>query len=177
MLQILLVVSGIVLFGMQPAEQPGSKPLVAGALAVGSAVALTALISAVAKLAPTTNPDVAAAAQLTIAAVATTPMILLAELPDQIDVMVLLGAGAFFLGPAFAIYWRSLRGLNAATAGLLGLNEVITATIFSMTLFGEKISFTVGLSGVLMLAAVVLEFSRSKPANSVITTYSGNKLE
>lgn len=145
LLQVLLVVSGVVLFGMQPAEQSGSEPLFAGVLAVGSAVAVTALIAAVAKLAPATNPGVAAAAQLTIAAVATTPMILVAAPPAQIDAMVLLGAGAFFLGPAFAMYWRSLRGLNAATAGLLGLNEIITATLFSATLFGEKISLAVGL--------------------------------
>ncbi|MGH3937884.1 MAG: DMT family transporter [Pseudonocardiaceae bacterium] len=177
MLQVLLVISGIILFGMQPAEQPGSKPLVAGVLAVGSAVALTALISAVAKLAPTTNPDIAAAAQLTIAAVATTPMILVAAPLDQFDAMVLLGAGAFFLGPAFAIYWRSLRGLNATTAGMLGLNEVVSATLFSATLFGEQISFVVGLSGVLMLTAVVLEFHRSKPGKNASTARSGNKLE
>lgn len=177
LLQVLLVSSGIILFGMQPAEQPGSKPLVASVLAVGSAMAVTALISAAAKLAPTTNPDVAAAAQLTIAALATTPMILVAAPPDQMDAMVLLGAGAFLLGPAFAIYWRSLRGLNAATAGLLGLNEVVTVTLFSATLFGDKISFAVGLSGALMLAAVVLEFRRSKPEKSTSTTHSGDKLE
>lgn len=177
MLQVLLVVSGVVLFGMQPAEQPGSKPLVAGVLAIGSAVAVAALIAAVAKLAPATNSDIAAAVQLTVATAVTAPLILVAAPPDGIDTVVLLGAGAIFLGPGFAIYWRSLRDMNAATAGMLGLNEAVAATVFSAAVLGEKPSLTVGLSGVLVLAAIVLEVRRSKPGGRTSATHFGNKLE
>lgn len=83
-LQTLLMASGIVLLGMQPAERAGNAPLLAGALAIGSAVAVAALIAAVAKLAPAVNPDVAATAQLTVAALVTAPVMLFTAPPDPL---------------------------------------------------------------------------------------------
>lgn len=175
-LQILLIVSGIVLLGMQPGEGAGSHPLLAGALAVGSAVAVAGLIAAVAKLAPAANPDVAAASQLTIAAVATAPLILAAAPTDQVDAAILLAAGALFLGPGFAIYWRALRGASAATAGILGLNEAVAATIFSVSLFGDSVSLVSGLSGTLVLVAVALEVRRARNGTRVGLAHFSDKL-
>lgn len=159
-LQTLLMAGGIALLGLQPAERVGDAPLLAAALAIGSAVAVAALITAVAKLAPATNPDVAAAAQLTIATMAIGPVLLFTALPDRHDATVLLAAGALFLGPGFAIYWRALRRLSAATAGILGLNEAVVATIFSFALFADTPTLASVIAGILVLAAIVLELSR-----------------
>lgn len=93
---------------------------------------------------------------------ATTPFILITAVPDLADAVFLLAAGAVFLGPGFAIYWRALRGVSAATAGIVGLNEAIAATLFGVALFGDQVSLISGLSGALVLAAVALELLRPK---------------
>ncbi|MGH4023705.1 MAG: EamA family transporter [Pseudonocardiaceae bacterium] len=160
--QILLMAGGILLLGTQPAGRTGAEPLLAGVLAVGSAAAVAGLITAVTKVAPTINPDIAAATQLAIAAVATIPFILVAAAPDQADAAYLLAAGAVFLGPGFAIYWRALRGVSAATAGIIGLDEAIAATLFGVALFGDRVSLISALSGALVLAAIALELLRPK---------------
>jgi drug/metabolite transporter (DMT)-like permease len=169
-LQGLLMVSGIALLAVQPAERPGSAPILAGVLAIGSAVAVAALIKAVTKLAPAVNPDGAAAVQLTIAAAATAPVVLVASPPDQHDAVLLMAAGALFLGPGFAIYWRALRGLSATTASIVGLNEAVAATILGYILFAEQIALMAVISSCLVLAAIVLEVihgrrQRTSPAN------------
>jgi drug/metabolite transporter (DMT)-like permease len=176
-LQALLMVSGISLLGMQPADEPGSEPLLAGILAVGSAIAVAALIAAVARAAPTVNPDIAAAAQLTIAAAVTAPVMLVAAPPNQRDAIFLLVAGALFLGPGFAIYWRALRGLSVTTAGILGLNEAVAATIISYTFFAEEISMASVLSGVLVLTAVVLELLRKGARAQDTSAHLGDKFD
>lgn len=176
-LQTLLMVGGIVLLGMQHTARAGSAPLLAAVLAVGSAVAVAALITAVATLAPSANPDVAAAAQLTIAALAIGPVMLVAAPPDQHDAAVLLVAGALFLGPGFAIYWRALRGLSAATAGVLGLNEAVAATIIGIVVFADTPSPASVLAGTLVLAAIVLELFTGRMRTQAGATRVGNKLE
>ena len=140
-------------------------------------MAVTALIAAVAKLAPAVNPDVAAAAQLTIAALAIAPVMLFASPPDQLDAAVLLAAGAFFLGPGFAIYWRALRGLSATTAGIIGLNEAVATTILSLALFDVRPSWASALSGILVLAAIILELLPRETGTQASSARLGDKLE
>lgn len=159
-LQALLMLGGLALLGAQPADRPGSAPLLAAVLAVGSAVAVAALVTAVARSAPAVNPDIAAATQLALAAVATTPLILVAapaDQPDTVAVLSLLAGGAVFLGPGFAVYWRALRQLSATTASILGLNEAVAASVIGYAVFAERITAVAALSSCLVLAAIVLE--------------------
>lgn len=165
-LQTLLMAGGIALLGVQPDENPGSAPLLAAVLAIGSAVAVAALINAVTIFAPAVNPDIAATTQLAVAAVATAPIALVAGPQDRYDTVVLLAAGALFLGPGFAIYWRALRGLSATTASILGLNEAVAATVLGYLFFSARISTVSVLSSCLVLASIVLELLRKGRAES-----------
>lgn len=164
--QTLLMVTGIVLLGLQPDDRVGDRPLLAGVLAVGSAVAVAALITTVARYAPSVRPDVASTVQLGLAAAVTAPVVLVAAAPGPADSLALLAAGAAFLGPGFALYWRALRRASPATAGIIGLNEAVAATLFSIVVFGDRVSLAAVLSGALVLVAVVLETVRPEPVAS-----------
>ncbi len=155
--EIALIASAIMLVAVAVPEGSSPGNVVAGsALALGSAVALAALISQVAREAEGQDPDVAAGLQLSVAAVLTAPLaIAAAPAGETVGWLLLVGVG--LLGPGFALYWRALRGLGAPLAGILGLNEAVVASLLGAIAFKAKLELaTVGAAG-LILAAVALE--------------------
>jgi drug/metabolite transporter (DMT)-like permease len=159
-LELALVAGAIALVALAvPDRSTTGDVLFGSALALGSAAAVAALISQVARAAPGQDPDVAAGLQLLLATVLTLPLALAAS-PAAATVGWLLLAGAGLLGPGFALYWRALGGLDAPVAGILGLNEAIVASLVGALAFGTQIrSPTLG-AAALILATVALELRR-----------------
>ncbi|HEY2763535.1 MAG TPA: hypothetical protein VGJ13_05910 [Pseudonocardiaceae bacterium] len=70
-----------------------------------------------------------------------------------------------------------IGGLDAATAGILGLNEALSATMLSWALFGENFSLLSALSGTLVLTAIAIELLRNRSHVQEGSMRLGNKLE
>lgn len=158
LVQVVMIATALCLLAFQPVDGPLERPLLAGILALGSAVAVSILIYSVVRLAPEAHPDVYSAGQLGLAALATSPLVFSgATTPSFNEILVLTGAGALFLGPGFAIYWRALRGIEAATAGIIGLNEAVVATLISVAIFNDRVTTETGVASVLVLVAVIVE--------------------
>jgi drug/metabolite transporter (DMT)-like permease len=160
-LEFALVAAAIALVALAvPDRSTAGDVLFGSALALGSAAAVAALISQVARAATGQQPDVAAGLQLFLAAALTLPLALAAS-PTAATVGWLLLAGIGLLGPGFALYWRALRGLDAPVAGILGLNEAIAASLVGALAFATQIRPQTLGAAVLILTAVALELRRS----------------
>lgn len=152
-----LIVAAIILVVLDPVRY--SSPLtvaIACVMALGSAVAVAVLIKVIAS-ASGTRPAVASAGiQLGMAALLSLPLAFVGH-ADQQDTILLVGAGAILLGPGFVLYWTALRGLDASTAGVIGLNEAVVASLFVGLLRAGGTTPTTLLAGALILASVGLE--------------------
>jgi drug/metabolite transporter (DMT)-like permease len=144
-----------------PAGSSAGHVLWGSLLALASAAALALLISQVAEAAGGQDPDVAAALQLSIAAVLTAPLAVVAA-PSAATARDLLLVGVVLLGPGFALYWRALRGLDAPLAGILGLNEALVASVVGALAFDAEIGWATLGAAALVLAAVALELRRGR---------------
>lgn len=155
--ELTLVIAAVTLIALGPDQHHSTMSVVAGAgLALGSAVALAVLISRVAATATSFDPDVAAALQLTIAALLTLPLIL-TDPPTETRLWRLGLAGALLLAPGFAFYWRALRHLGAQAAGILGLNEAVVASLLGVVVFESHFALVTLAAAALVLAAVAIE--------------------
>lgn len=158
-IQATLIALAILLYGSQPAREDGNaQPTLAALLATGSAVAVAALIYTVSKYASNMEPDPSAALQLGVAAVLTSPLLLFSRPESLHRAVFLILAGAFLLGPGFALYWRAMRGLDASTASIIGLNEAVVAVLLNLLLFDRTISIQTAVSGFVIFTAIAIEF-------------------
>jgi drug/metabolite transporter (DMT)-like permease len=160
--EILLVAAAVVLVALGPGQHHSTTSVIAGVgLAIGSAIALAILISRVAASATGFDPDVAAALQLSLAAILTLPLVL-TDPPSSTRLWRLGLAGAFLLAPGFALYWRALRQLRAQAAGILGLNEAFIASLFGVLAFQSHFALLTIVAAGLVLAAVAIELATDR---------------
>ncbi|WP_330249300.1 hypothetical protein OG874_23495 [Nocardia sp. NBC_00565] len=59
--------------------------------------------------------------------------------------------------PGFACYWWALRDLDAPTAGIVGLNEAVVASVVGVAVAGSDITVATLVAAALVLTAVGLE--------------------
>lgn len=164
LVEFALLVAAVILVAVGPSQHHSTMSVFAGTvLALGSAVALAILISRVASTAVAFDPDVAAALQLTIAAILTLPLVL-TDPPTETRLWRLGFAGALLLAPGFALYWRALRQLGAQAAGILGLNEAVVASLFGVVVFESHFAFVTLVAAGLVLAAVAIELGSDRVA-------------
>jgi drug/metabolite transporter (DMT)-like permease len=149
-----------------PADSALAPTLIGCILAVGSAACVAGLITIVARESVGRPSASAAGLQLAAAAVLGTPLLGLAAFtgtgPSAGQSVALTLIGALLLGPGFAIYWLALRELDAVTAGLLGLNEAVMATVIGAVVVGTDITIETLMAATLVLGAVGLEARASE---------------
>ncbi|WP_157120893.1 DMT family transporter [Nocardia miyunensis] len=166
LLELLLVAGAIWLVAGRHSGSAAAWPAVAGcALALGSAACVAMLVSVIVRQPGPNHTITAAALQLLLGGVASSP--LLALDPPSLPVAAELAAvGATLLGPGFALYWQALRWLDAATASVVGLNEAVVATLVGAACTRTLPTPATAAAGVLILLAVGLE-QRSVPRRRV----------
>ncbi|MBQ7387045.1 MAG: EamA family transporter [Clostridia bacterium] len=69
---------------------------------------------------------------------------------------MLLGLGIFTFVTPYFLYTLAMRDLPAGTASALGIIEPMAATLFSVTIFGERLTLLSGIGIVLILSAVFI---------------------
>ncbi|WP_067688162.1 EamA family transporter [Nocardia jejuensis] len=159
--EIALVTAAIVLVvGGHPGSSTTVNVFAGCLLALGSAGCVALLITIVARNSRDRAPLSSAGLQLAIASVLGAPLLTIAP-PSGEKSMALLAIGAFFLGPGFVGYWWALRTLDAPTAGIVGLNEAVTASIVGAVVAGNQLTVPVVGAGILVLIAVGLEVRMS----------------
>jgi drug/metabolite transporter (DMT)-like permease len=165
-LTVALIAGGITLVATTRHAQGGGSVLVASALALGSATAVAALITIVTRTASSIDPDLGAAAQLTLAALLISPSA--AVSPPGTGTLVRLAViGALLLAPGFALYWRALRDLTPATAGIVGLNEAIVAALVSDLVLGHRPTLASLVGTTLILTAIATELMSNRSDDAV----------
>lgn len=164
LVELALVIAAVVLVALGPSQHHSTVSVIAGAgLALGSAAALAFLISRVASTATDFDPDIAAALQLSVAAILTLPLVL-TDPPTETRLWRLGLAGAFLLAPGFALYWRALRQLGAQAAGILGLNEAVVASLLGAIVFESHFALVTLAAAALVLAAIAIELALDRGA-------------
>ncbi|MBY8861949.1 DMT family transporter [Nocardia sp. CA2R105] len=166
LLELLLVAAAIWLVtGRHPGSASAGSAVAGCALALGSAACVAMLVSVIARQPGPNHTITAAALQLLLGGIASSP--LLALDPPSLPVAAELAAvGATLLGPGFALYWQALRWLDAATASVIGLNEAVVATLVGAVCTRSLPTSATAAAGVLILLAVGLE-QRSAPRRRV----------
>ncbi|MEU1982587.1 hypothetical protein [Nocardia sp. NPDC019395] len=147
--------------GHRPADTALGPALAGCALALLSAACVARLITLVVRESAGRPSGSAAGLQLLTAAILGTPLfglaVLIGQGPTAGQSAVLAAIGALLLGPGFACYWLALRHLDEVTAGLVGLNEAVIATVAGAMVVGSEITVATLMAGVLVLGAVGLE--------------------
>ncbi|MBO7275978.1 MAG: EamA family transporter, partial [Clostridia bacterium] len=75
--------------------------------------------------------------------------------------LLMIGIGIFTCVSPYLLYTLALRDIPAGTAASLGIIEPMAATIFSVTLFGEKLSIA-SLVGIVLILVSVFLLSKSE---------------
>lgn len=155
--EILLIVCAIVLVSTSAKpEGAAAHPILGAVLALGSAVAVAALITEVVNHAPTTPAFTGPGLQLVIAGLLLAPFILLAPPTVQASlVLVLIGCVIFSAG--FAFYWIGLRGTGATLAGILGLAEAVFATAIGAFWGSSSVDAVTAIAALFVLSATAVE--------------------
>jgi drug/metabolite transporter (DMT)-like permease len=125
-------------------------------LALGSAICVAVLISVVARESSKHTTVTSAGLQLLIGALLSSPLLVF-ELPSLKSCLWFAAIGALLLGPGFALYWRALKRLDAATASIIGLNEAVIASLVGTFLTDARITPATVVGGGLVLVAITLE--------------------
>ncbi|NKY85098.1 EamA family transporter [Nocardia veterana] len=166
LLELLLVALAIWLVATPHPGGSAAGAAVAGCgLALGSAACVALLVSVIARQPGPNHTATAAALQLLLGGIASSPLLLL-DPPRAPVAAGLLAVGAVLLGPGFALYWQALRWLDAATASVLGLNEAVVATLVGAVWTQRPPTAATAAAGALILIAVGLE-QRSAPRHRV----------
>ncbi|MFI7669013.1 hypothetical protein [Nocardia sp. NPDC049526] len=164
--ELVLVGAAICLVaGRPPAGTPAWQVLLACALAVASAASVALLIGLVARESADRATLSAAGLQLLCAGVLGAPLLVLRP-PSVVAATELAVIGAALLGPGFACYWWALRRLDATTAGIVGLNEAVVASIIGTAVAGSHVTAATLLAGALVLMAVGLEVRTTRASGA-----------
>ncbi|WP_067817254.1 DMT family transporter [Nocardia inohanensis] len=157
----LVALAILLVSGRHPGTLSGAGVLLGCVLALCSAACVAVLITVVARASPARGSVASAGLQLAVASMLGLPLLLIAP-PEGAAALALIAIGACFLGPGFVCYWWSLRTVDAPTAGIVGLNEAISASIVGAVVTGTQLTPAVLGAGTLVLLAIGLEV-RSTP--------------
>ncbi|WP_156371155.1 DMT family transporter [Nocardia arizonensis] len=156
-IELVLVSTAILLVTAEQSDLGDAAAIGAGcALAVASAACVAGLVTLVARHAAGRPTMASAGLQLLIAAGFCLPM-MVSKPPSYSATIHLIAVGAFALGPGFALYWWALKTLDATTAGIIGLNEAVAASVVGALLTSTRITPTTLLAGGLVLTAVAVQ--------------------
>ena len=75
--------------------------------------------------------------------------------------LLMVGIGVFTFVLPYLLYTIALRDIPAGTASSLAIIEPMAATIFSVTLFGEKLSIA-SITGIVLILVSVFLLSKSE---------------
>ncbi len=157
LVELLLVAGAIWLVaGRHPGGTAVGAAVLGCGLALGSAACVALLVSVIARQPGPNHTITAAALQLLLGGIASSPLLAL-DPPPARNAAELAAVGALLLGPGFALYWQALRWLDAATASVVGLNEAVVATLVGAVCTRTVPTSATAGAGVLILLAVGLE--------------------
>ncbi|MFR9753924.1 hypothetical protein ACL02S_23195 [Nocardia sp. 004] len=155
--ELVLVIAAIVLIAIGNADSAGGARIaIACVLALVSAGCVAALISMVAAHSGGRDPIASAGLQLATAALLGLPLLGM-TLPSAAEAAQLAVIGAGLLGPGFACYWWALQVVDAPTAGIIGLNEAVAASVIGTVIGVAHLTVTTVTATILILTAVALE--------------------
>lgn len=161
-LEILLVAGAVVLVSISAKpDGDASRPILGAMLALGSAVAVAALIAEVVNHAPTAPAFTGPGLQLVVAGALLAPFILLAP-PTTNESLVLVLIGCLVFSAGFAFYWIGLRGTGATLAGILGLSEAVFATAIGAFWGSTSLNAVTAVAAVFVLLATAVELRRAQ---------------
>lgn len=156
-LEVALVGAAIALVATGRSGAGAPTAVLAGCvLAVVSAACVAALVTLVARHSKGRAPLASAGLQLLVAAGCCLPL-LITGAPGAVEAAQLVVVGACALGPGFACYWWALRTLDATTAGIVGLNEAVAASVVGAALTGTRLTPATITAGALVLMAVAVQ--------------------
>ena len=125
-------------------------------MALGSAAAVAVLITLISRSSGQRPAAASAGIQLGLAALFVSPMLAFGVgSPEQ--VLSLMAVGGALLGPGFLLYWIGMRKSDATTAGIIGLNEVLVASLLVGLVGTGGITLATVIAGALIVIAVGLE--------------------
>ncbi|MQY31392.1 DMT family transporter [Nocardia aurantia] len=155
--ELVLVICAIVLVtGRPPNMVAPFRVLLSCALALGSAGCVALLITTVARESRYHRGVSSAGFQLATAAILGLPLVAVTPPSPAVSVELIV-VGAIFLGPGFVVYWWALRTIDSTVAGMIGLNEAVSASVIGAVLIGGRPTVPVIGAGFLVLIAVGLE--------------------
>jgi drug/metabolite transporter (DMT)-like permease len=125
-------------------------------MALGSAAAVAVLITLISRSSVGRPAAASAGIQLGLAALFVSPMLAFGVgSPEQ--VLSLMAVGGALLGPGFLLYWIGMRKSDATTAGIIGLNQVLVASLLVGLMGSGGITPATAIAGALIVIAVGLE--------------------
>ncbi len=159
-----LVAAAIAIVGVGlVAGQPGDaeRPLLGLTLAVGAGASYALYAYALQQLARAGDPDRVTATTFALAALAMTPIALLAggseaveDLTSARGVTMSLHLGLVATALAYGLFSRGVRDTPIATATLLSLAEPLTAVVLGIAVVGEDLTTPAGAGIALLLVGV-----------------------
>lgn len=153
---VLIVIAIGLVVERRPTTESAGGILVGCLLALGSAACVAGLITVVSSAAESHGSVASAGLQLAVAALAGLPLAVFNP-PSGRVCLELLMIGGLFLGPGFVCYWWALRTLDATTAGIIGLNEAVAASVIGAIFARGQLAPAVLVAGLLVLIAVGAE--------------------
>lgn len=142
------------------------------ALALLSAAAVCGMFMVISASGITSGSATSAAAQLSVAFLLLSPVMLLSTGFDMPTASVLFVTGAIPLAAGLLFTWMALRHSSPSTVSVIMLNEAVTATII-VAVVSHTVSWHATVSGALMLVAVGAELWHGRsPQSSKAPTHA-----
>ena len=155
--ELVVIVLAIALVVGDPQRNSSiGSTIVACTMALGSAAAVAVLITLISRSSVERPAAASAGIQLGLAALFVSPMLAFGVgSPEQ--VLSLMAVGGALLGPGFLLYWIGMRKSDATTAGIIGLNEVLVASLLVGLMGSGGVTPATAIAGALIVIAVGLE--------------------
>lgn len=159
--------AGIALISLAGSEAERPRPL-AVLCGLGAAVTYAFLVIAFKRLAAELPVPAVNLWTAVVAAVALSPVLVLADdpLPNGIDVLFVVLLGAVFTGMSWLVYLWLLRRVTAQLVGVVSYLEVVSAALLAWAILAQKPGWQVLAGGALIVTAglvVVLFEPRETP--------------
>ena len=165
-------VAGIALISLVGSEADRPRPL-AVLCGLGAAATYALLVIAFKRLAAELPVPALNLWTAVVAAVALSPVLVIADdpLPGGIDVLYVVLLGALFTGMSWLVYLWLLRRVTAQLVGVVSYLEVVSAALLAWAILGQKPGWQVLVGGALIVTAglvvVLLEPTETAPLEAV----------